>query len=130
MVVDTSALVAVLPGEPAAERLLGVLDSTPNLVMSAAALVEASMVMYGRSGDDGVVQLDLLLDRADIDVIDVSREHALLARAAFTVFGKGHHPAALNFGDCFSYALAVDLREALLFVGDDFARTDVLAAKY
>ena len=130
MVIDTSALVAVLRREPGAERLAAALVADPVRRLSAASLVEAAIVMCGRYGEHGERELDLFVQRLYIDVVAVTAEHAEHARDAFRRFGKGRHPAGLNFGDCFAYALAVALAEPLLFVGDDFARTDVRVVAY
>jgi ribonuclease VapC len=128
MVIDTSAVVAILRSEPAAPRLTAALDADPVRRMSAAALVETGIVMLTRYGEHGEREVDLFVQRAAIDVIAVSEEHAELARGAYRQYGKGRHPAGLNFGDCFSYALAVTLDEPLLFVGDDFSKTDIKVA--
>jgi ribonuclease VapC len=96
--------------------------------MSAATLVETGIVMLTRYGEHGEREVDLFVQRAAIDVIAVSEEHAELARGAYRQYGKGRHPAGLNFGDCFSYALAAALDEPLLFVGDDFSKTDIKVA--
>jgi ribonuclease VapC len=130
MVIDTSALVAVLLGEPSAPRLLSVFQRMAVGRVSAATLLEAAMVMQARLGDAGEGQLDRLVQRLGVEVVRVSREHAEIARSAFRRFGKGRHPAALNFGDCFAYALARALDEPLLFVGGDFSQTDVTVVSY
>jgi ribonuclease VapC len=130
MVIDTSALIAFLLREPDASRLMIVFDTMALGRLSAASLLEAGMVMQGRLGDEGESRLDRLLQRLGVEIVPVSREHAEIARAAFRRFGKGRHPAALNFGDCFSYALARALGEPLLFVGDDFSQTDIDVAPY
>ena len=130
MVLDTSAILAVLLREPVASRLIPVLEETPDRRVSAVSLVEASMVMQSRYGDSGEGELDLLLQRLRAEIVSVTIRHAELARSAFRRFGKGRHAAGLNFGDCFAYALTVSLGEPLLFVGDDFARTDVSVAPY
>lgn len=130
MVIDTSVILALLQGEAASERLLTALEADPVRRLSAASLVEAGMVMQARYGDHGEREVDLLLHRLAVDVVPVTADHAELARGAFRRFGKGRHPAGLNFGDCFTYAAAVALGEPLLFVGDDFAKTDVEVARY
>lgn len=130
MVTDTSVLVAVLLGEPTADRLTAALEGAPTLRSSAVSLVEASMVMQGRLGDQGERELDLLIGRLRLEIVPVTVEQAELARTAFRRFGKGRHPAGLDFGDCFSYALARALGQPLLFVGGDFSQTDVLVAPY
>jgi ribonuclease VapC len=128
MVVDTSALLAVLLREPTEARLLETLETGWPLRLSAASLVEAAIVVQSRLGDAGEARLDRLLQRLGVEIIPVTREHAEIARAGFRRFGKGRHPAGLNYGDCFSYALARALGEPLLFVGKDFAQTDVEVA--
>ena len=130
MVLDTSALVAILQEEPGHQALTRAIRDAPLRRLSAATLVEAGIVMQGRHGDAGSRELDALLTRAVPEVVPVTAAHAGLAREAFRRFGKGRHPAGLNYGDCFSYALAVALAEPLLFVGDDFGRTDVAVADY
>jgi ribonuclease VapC len=130
MVADTSALVAILLGEPTADRLTAVLEAAPSLRCSAVSLVEAAMVMQGRLGERGERELDLLVGRLRVEIVPVTLAQAELARTAFRRFGKGRHPAGLNFGDCFSYALARALGEPLLFVGNDFSQTDVQVAPY
>ncbi len=130
MVADTSALIAILLGEATADRLTAALEAAPLLRCSAVSLVEASMVMQGRLGERGERELDLLVGRLRVEIVPVTIEQAELARSAFRRFGKGRHPAGLNFGDCFSYALARALAEPLLFVGNDFSQTDVQVAAY
>ena len=104
------------------------LVAAPQRFISAATLVEAGIVAERQNPRSGAKDLDLLLERLEIDVIPLTREHAELA--AYRQFGKGLHPAGLNHGDCFSYALSRALGEPLLFIGNDFARTDVEAAVY
>lgn len=130
MVVDTSALIALLNGEPEWQRIENAMLAAPRLAISAGTLVEASIVADAKRQPDGMADLDLLLDELQVEVIPVTGAHAELARSAYRQFGKGRHPAALNFGDCFSYALARALGEPLLFVGFDFSRTDIEAAAY
>ena len=125
MVIDTSALVAILADEPERETFVNALEQADVRTLSAATFVEISVVLEARHGAEGVRQLDLFLDRAGIEIVPVNEEHALEARRAFGRFGKGRHEAGLNFGDCFSYALAIISGEALLFKGDDFSHTDV-----
>lgn len=125
MVLDTSAIVAILLGEPSADRLLAALEADSTRLVSAATVVEASLVLLGRYGDAGEAQLDRFLRAIRAEVVPVDLEQATLARDAAARYGRGRHAAALNFGDCFSYALAVARGERLLFVGEDFARTDV-----
>jgi ribonuclease VapC len=130
MVVDTSALIAVLNNEPGSARLEAAMLAAPRVLVSAATLVEASIVADSTALPDGIAELDALLRELRAEVVPVTREHAELARAAYRQFGKGRHPAALNFGDCFSYALARALGEPLLFIGNDFVKTDVEAVIY
>ena len=99
-------------------------------LLSAGSLLEASIVALSRAGDDGVRRLDATLAGLGVDVVSVTAAQVFLARAAFTRYGEGRHRAALNFGDCFSYALAKERGEPLLFVGNDFSQTDVPAAPY
>ena len=96
--------------------------------MSVANLIETSLVIESRFGAEGSRDLDLLVERARIELVPVDLEQLRIARRAFSRFGKGRHPAALNFGDCFAYALARSLGEPLLFKGDDFAKTDLATA--
>lgn len=128
MVIDASALVAFLEGESDGERILHTLLAAERLLISTATVVEAGIVIETRRGESGGRDLDLLMHRLGVEQVPVSGEHADLARAAYRQFGKGHHPARLNFGDCFSYALARATGDPLLFVGDDFAQTDIPAA--
>ena len=130
MVIDTSALIAILQAEPEADALAEAVLAAPLRRLSAATLVEAGIVMEGRFKIDGSKRLDRLLLQLDVEVLPLTAAHADLARDAFRRFGKGQHPARLNFGDCFSYALARALGEPLLFVGDDFGQTDVAVAGY
>ena len=128
MIIDTSAVVAILLAEPDAARYARAISMAWPRRMSAVALLETTMVIEGRSGPDAGDDLDLFLREADIELEPVTLEQVEAARRAWRRFGKGHHPAALNFGDCFAYALASTKREPLLFKGGDFARTDVEAA--
>jgi ribonuclease VapC len=125
MVIDTSAVVAILFGEPEAEAFAETIEQDPVRLMSAASVLEAAIVVESELGDPGARELDLLLYKAGITVVPFSPEHLAAARHAFRVFGKGRHAAALNFGDCFSYALSKSTGEPLLFKGADFPRTDV-----
>lgn len=128
MVVDTSALVAILLAEPDAARFAAIIQETPRRLISAVTRVELSVVIEGRKGDRGRHDLERLLSRAAVEVVAVTPRHAQLAIEAFRRYGKGRHTAALNIGDCFSYALAMALDAPLLFKGDDFAKTDVRGA--
>jgi ribonuclease VapC len=130
MIIDTSALVAVLDQELEAERIVRTLASAPERILSAANLVEVGIVMQARRGDDGARDLDLLLAKLRVDVAVVTANQADIARKAFRRYGRGRHTANLNFGDCFAYALAKDKSAPLLFKGGDFGRTDVMVASY
>jgi ribonuclease VapC len=128
MVIDTSAIIAILNNEPE-RRLFGeAIENAETCIMSTASFVEASLVIESSRGYDGLRDFDLLVARAGIELAPVDAEQATLAREAFRRYGKGRHPAALNFGDCFSYALAKALDLPLLFKGADFARTDIESA--
>lgn len=130
MVIDTSAVMAILMREPSADRLVAAVEADQTRLVSAATVVEASMVLLGRYGEAGDPQLDRLLRGIGAEVVPVGEEQVALARDAALRFGRGRHSAALNFGDCFSYALAVARGEPLLFVGDDFSLTDVEVCRW
>lgn len=128
MIIDSSALIAVIFGEPEADAFLDAMMADAARI-SAATYFEAGMVIDRKSLDDFPAQaFDRLLELARVEIVPVTRDHAVLARSAYRTFGKGHHPARLNFGDCFAYALAQEAGEPLLFKGSDFARTDVQPA--
>jgi ribonuclease VapC len=129
MIVDTSALIAILFNENDAEIYANAIAQADTCRMSAATFVEVSIVVEAQTKNTGSRQMDAFLRRAGIGIEAVTEEQAHLARQAFTDFGKGRHPASLNFGDCFSYALAKLTGEPLLFKGTDFAKTDLTAAK-
>lgn len=128
MVIDTSALIALLLNEPAAERIARAIDSARVRLLSAANLLEASIEIESRKGEPAARELDLLLYRARIDVIPVDQDQAEIARAAWRRFGDGRHTGGLTYGDCFAYALAAQRRLPLLFAGGDFTRTDIAPA--
>jgi ribonuclease VapC len=128
MVLDTSALLAMLLGEPERDAFIEVLSTTDDPLVSAATLVEASIVMHAKTGAPGVRDLDELLIAAGVRCVAVDDEQAKLARDAFARYGKGRSPAGLNFGDCFSYALAKATDRPLLFKGADFSKTDATPA--
>ena len=126
MVIDTSAVVAILRQESGAESLLSRLTAAASRRISAATLLETAIALEGKSGERGGEQLDLFLARAKVEVEPVTDEQVRIARKAWRRYGKGSgHAARLNFGDCFSYALAQSLGEELLYKGADFAHTDV-----
>ena len=125
MVIDTSALVAILRDEPERKGFTLAIEEAESCVMSVVSFVEASMAIESRHGIDGRRDLDLLIAKARIELASVDADHALVAREAFRQYGKGRHPAGLNFGDCFAYALAKVLDQPLLCKGRDFIRTDL-----
>lgn len=125
MVIDTSALLAILFAEPERRTFNEAIEAADSRVMSVATLVEVSIVIESRFGAEGLRDLDLFLDRAGIELVDMDAEQAYAARRAFSRFGKGRHSAGLNYGDCFAYALASVLGEPLLYKGTDFGQTDI-----
>ncbi len=130
MIVDTSALVAILFAEVQAARLFELINASDHVSMSAASVVEFAIVSQRRGTPAQVEFAARIRARLNIEIDPVTARQADLATAAYRAFGKGSgHPAGLNFGDCFAYALAIDKNEPLLFVGDDFAHTDVRAAR-
>lgn len=129
IVVDSSALVAIVLGEPEAERLLGALLAE-HVALTVANLLEATLVVEARQGPDATRDLDLLVDGAVDEIVDVDLEHHRAALAAWRRFGKGRHPAGLNFGDCLAYAAAHLAAAPLLFKGGDFPQTDIQVAPY
>jgi ribonuclease VapC len=127
MVIDTSALVAMLSDEPEAERFEALVEADPVRLMSTASYLETAIVVESRLGEAGGRELDLWLHRAAVDLVAVHPEQAHAARVAYRRYGKGRHVAGLNYGDCVAYALAKISGEPLLFKGDDFTRTDLVA---
>lgn len=130
MIIDTSALLSILRVEPDARRIVNAIKSSDRRTISAATLVEAGIVAEGRAGEQGARDLDAVLARLRVDVAPLTESQAMHARRAFRRFGKGRHPARLNLGDCFAYALAKATGEPLLFTGDDFSKTDIEVARY
>lgn len=128
MILDTSALLAILLDEPERRDFVACIESEAVRRASAASVLEASMVLEARFGPAAEGDLDLFLHRAAVEIVPFDQDQLAMARSAFRRFGKGRHPAALNFGDCISYALARALDEPLLFKGSDFRQTDVTAA--
>jgi ribonuclease VapC len=125
MVIDTSALVALLSNEPDALRIAQAIEAASVRLVSAATFLETSIVIESKKGEAGGRELELLLYRASIEVAPVDQDQAEIARQAWRRYGKGRHRAGLSYGDCFAYALATQRRLPLLFRGDDFAQTDV-----
>lgn len=129
MVIDTSALVAILFREPEAEVFGRALAAAPVRLLSIVSRVELSFVVEGRKGDAGRADLEWLLREGGFDIVAVSPQHGDIAIDAFRRYGKGRgHPAGLNIGDCFAYALAAATGQPLLFKGDDFVHTDIRSA--
>jgi ribonuclease VapC len=129
MIIDTSAIIAVLFNEQDAEFYARAIARSDSRRISAATFVEAAIVVETQTETAGARQLDAFLRQADIVIEPVTEEHAHIARQAFTDYGKGRHRAGLNYGDCFSYALAKATGETLLFKGEDFTKTDLVAAE-
>ena len=127
MVIDSSALVAILRNEPECGEFALAIEQAEHRIVSAVSFVETSIVIGSRYGPDGLRDLDLLLSKAGIKICSVEEDQAHTARQAFMRYGKGRHPARLNLGDCFAYALAKTLDQPLLCKGGDFLRTDIAA---
>lgn len=125
MVIDTSALLAMLLNEPERRAFIEAIEAAEVRLMSVASFVEASIVIEARHGAEGARDLDHFISMAGIALVSIDAEHGHMARDCWRRFGKGRHRAALNFGDCFSYALAQSTGEPLLFKGHDFRLTDV-----
>ena len=128
MILDTSALVAVLFGEPEADPYTRLIHNADRCLISAGTFLELSIVIERQTGPEVARQFDMFFRRAGIIIEPFTIEQAHIARQAFHDFGKGRHPAGLNFGDCFAYALAKITGEPLLFKGKDFKKTDIVAA--
>lgn len=128
MVIDSSAIIAILAREPDSDVLMSRIEEADRRRISATNWVESSMVAQSRWGASGLLELDALIDKAGIEIEAVDRLQGRIAREAFSRYGKGRHPAALNLGDCFAYALAQAMGETLLCKGDDFRKTDARLA--
>jgi ribonuclease VapC len=128
MIVDTSAVIAILFYEEEAEKCARAIAESDSRRMSAVSFVETAIVIEAQTRKEGSSQFDAFLRRAGITIEPVTEEQAYLARQAFLDFGKGRHPASLNFGDCFAYALSKAMGEPLLFKGQDFSKTDLRSA--
>ncbi|MDX2222317.1 MAG: type II toxin-antitoxin system VapC family toxin [Rhodospirillaceae bacterium] len=129
MVIDSSALVAILQNEPEKPGFLRAIDLSAVRLMSVASLVEATIVIESRKGPAGRKAIDTFVARAGFDIRPVDLKQGDIARDAYQKYGRGQHPAGLNFGDCFAYALSVATGEPLLFKGTDFAKTDAAVAE-
>lgn len=128
MVIDTSALIAILFGEPEALSFTRVLAGETLKLISSFNALETGIVVEARKGEAGGREFDLLMHRAQIEIVTMNADQAELARAVWRKYGKGNHPAGLNIGDCCAYALAKYSGEPLLFKGDDFSHTDIQPA--
>lgn len=130
MVIDPAAILAIIFAEPEGKTLLDLINQSSNIFLSAPGYVEASIVLSVRYGESAIEDLALLLDELEIEIVPFSPEQAKLASEAFLKFGKGRHPAKLNMGDCFSYALSKAMGHPLLFKGNDFIQTDIEQVAY
>ncbi|CAN7456367.1 type II toxin-antitoxin system VapC family toxin [Phyllobacterium sp. LjRoot231] len=126
MVIDTSAIVAIALNESEAASFEQQIANDAVRLISAATVLETTMVIETRLGEEGGRELDLWLYKAGVDIVTVDTDQMDAARHAWRRYGKGRHPAGLNYGDCFSYALAITRQEPLLFKGDDFSKTDII----
>src|SRR5438309_772492 len=130
MVIDTSAILSILLGEPEAALFVDLISKDQKRLLSAATGLELMIVIEAKKGEPGGRELDLFLHRAKIDIVPFDSEQAEIARIAWRHYGKSNHRASLNFGDCFAYALAKTSGEPLLFKGNDFSQTDIHFIKY
>lgn len=130
MVIDTSAIVAILLGEPEAAALVQAIAKDSNCLLSSFSALETAIVIEAKKGEAGGRELDLFLHKGQIKIVDLGGDQGQLAREAWRRFGKGRHPAGLNIGDCCAYALSKYSGESLLFKGDDFSKTDVQVVEY
>jgi ribonuclease VapC len=128
IVIDTSAIIAILKNEPERRSFNKIIEGSDSCLMSIVSFVESSIVIENRYGDEGLSDFDRFIASAQIQIVPVDLEQAHIARAAFRQYGKRRHPAGLNFGDCFSYALAKAKHLPLLFKGRDFPKTDIQVA--
>ena len=128
MVIDTSAIVAMLRNEPEALRLERALVADPARLVPATCVLEARMVLVSRRGEHALAEIDLWLGTIEANTIPVDADLVDLATQAWLTYGKGRHSAALHFAHCLSYALAKRAKEPLLFIGNDFSQTDIEAA--
>ncbi len=128
MVLDSSAIVAIHLREPGHERLIDRIDAAEVVVVGVPTLLETAMVLTARLGQDARPMIFAFLRRLEAEVVPFNEEHMDAAATAFIRFGRGRHPAALNFGDCMSYAVASVSGMPLLFTGQDFSRTDIAQA--
>jgi ribonuclease VapC len=128
MILDSSAVIAILLEERGFERLLDKADTARSVSIGAPALLETKIALSRKATGDASLRLGEFLEGSRIGIVSFTAEHLTAAFGAFERFGKGRHPAKLNFGDCMSYAIAYVSRQPLLFIGDDFSKTDIEAA--
>ena len=128
MIIDTSALLAILQDEPERRNFNEIIAAKDQRSISVASFVEISIIVEARFASEGIRDLDHFITAARIDIIPVDLDQGRLAREAYRLYGKGRHPAGLNFGDCFSYALAKSSARPLLYKGKDFSQTDIESA--
>jgi ribonuclease VapC len=129
MVIDTSALAAIFFAEPERQMFLNAITAAETRLLSAASALETGIVLEGRQGEAAGREFDLFVVRANLEIVSVDAEQVELARSAWRKYGKGRHLAALNYGDCFSYALAKSSGEPLLAKGTNFTLTDIAIYK-
>ena len=127
MVIDTSAILAIALNEPEAALFEQHITNDPVRLISAATVLEISIVLETRMSEEAVREFDLWLQKAEVEIVNVDTVQLEAARHAWRRFGKGRHPAGLNYGDCFSYALAFTRQETLLLKGNDFSKTDIVS---
>jgi len=125
VILDSSAIVSIFLREKGSDRVLEALEAADSCRIGAATLVETAMVLTSRLGEQGRTMLQSLLQEVNVDVLSFGDAHWRIAQSAFVRYGKGRHPAALNFSDCLTYATAYVAGEPLLCVGEDFAQTDL-----
>lgn len=130
MVIDSSALIALLLGEEETERLARAIADDPRRLIGVFNWLETAIVIEAKKGEAGGRELDLLLHRSQMEIVSMNPDQSEIARTAWRVFGKGNHPAGLNIGDCCAYALAKYSGEPLLFKGEDFSQTDIRTVPY
>lgn len=127
MVIDTSAVLAILNLESEAEIFTQAIVNDPIRLLSAGTALELSIIVKARKEEAGIRELDFFIYKAEIDIVNFDENQLKMARYAFSQYGKGRHPASLNFGDCFAYALSKTSGQPLLFKGNDFSQTDIVA---
>lgn len=128
MVIDTSAILAILNKEPEAEQFAEAIEKDSTRLISSGTALEVSIVVRKKKGEAGIIELDLFFLEANLQIVDFNEQQIEVAREAYERYGKGMgNSAKLNFGDCFAYALAKTKGEALLFKGNDFSETDIKA---